>query len=70
MNELIEYNAMLKDPARYFKEPQDVVIADTLDAAQKIDILKAWQDRIYTERENRNMRGKLVNALSSFSPLD
>ncbi|HEX5057292.1 MAG TPA: hypothetical protein VFX02_12450 [Gammaproteobacteria bacterium] len=70
MNEMIEYNAMLKDPGRYFKEPQDVVIADTLDAAQKIGILKAWQARIYTERENRNIDGKLVNALSRVSPLD
>lgn len=70
MNELIEYKAMLTDPARYFKEPQDVVMADTLDAAQKIDILKAWQARIYADRENRNMCGKLVNALSTFSPLD
>jgi hypothetical protein len=70
MNELIEYNAMLRDPARYFKEPQDVVIADTLDAAQKVDILKAWEARIFTERENRNMHIKLVSALSNVSPLD
>ena len=70
MNELIEYKAMLKDPARYFKEPQDVVIADSLDAAQKIDILKAWEARAYTDTEDRNMRGKLVNALSRVLPLD
>jgi hypothetical protein len=70
MNELIEYNAMLKDPARYFKEPQDVVIADTLDSAQKFDILKAWEARAYTERENRNMRVKLVSALSNVSSVD
>jgi hypothetical protein len=69
MNELIEYKAMLNDPGRYFKEPQDVVIADTLDVAQKIGILKAWQARVYTEREDRNIGGKLVNALSRV-PLD
>lgn len=70
MNELIEYKAMLRDPARYFKEPQDVVIADSLDAAQKVDILKAWQDHAYGDTEDRSMRGKLVNALSRVTPLD
>jgi hypothetical protein len=64
MNELVEYKAMLQDPARYFNEPQDVVIADSLDAAQKISILKAWEA---SYAEDQNMRGKLVNALSRLS---
>jgi hypothetical protein len=64
MNELVEYKAMLKDPARYFNEPQDVVIADSLDAAQKIGILKAWQDRAFENTEDRNIRGKLISEIS------
>ncbi len=63
MNELIEYKALLQDPARYFREPQDVVIEDSLDAAQKIGILKAWQDRAFADAEDRNIRGKLHSAL-------
>jgi hypothetical protein len=47
-----------------------VVIADSLDAVQKIDILKAWEARAYAGTEDRNMRGKLVNALSRVLPLD
>jgi hypothetical protein len=64
MNELIEYKAMLQDPARYFKEPQDVAIEDSLDATQKIGILKAWQDRAFADTEDRNMRGKLISEIS------
>jgi hypothetical protein len=66
MNELIEYNAMLKDPARYFKEPQDVVIEDSLDVVQKIGVLKAWHDRAFSSKDN-TMRGKLASALSQCS---
>jgi hypothetical protein len=60
MNELVEYKAMLQNPARYFNEPQDVVIADSLDATQKISILKAWEA---SHANDRNMHSKLISAL-------
>ncbi|HEY3488427.1 MAG TPA: hypothetical protein VGL10_10210 [Gammaproteobacteria bacterium] len=65
MTELIEYKILLQNPERYFKEPEDVVNADSLDQAQKIDILKAWESQQYYI--DQDIRSKVGYALSQLS---
>ena len=40
---MIDLKKAMFDPARVFKEPQNVVACDELTRAQKIEILRRWE---------------------------
>ena len=57
--EPIDYDAALRDPAKCFKEPAEVVKALDLTLEQRIEILRRWESdaRLLMIASEENMQG-------------